>query len=60
MKAKIASLKCRKIKLVVVQGLDDYIVVESDNTLLICQKEVEQKIRQFVADVSMSINKEIS
>ena len=30
-------------KLVVLQGLNDYIVVESDNILLICKKEDEQK-----------------
>ncbi|TDO03739.1 mannose-1-phosphate guanylyltransferase [Sunxiuqinia elliptica] len=42
-----------KDKLVVLQGLDGYIVVESDNTLLICKKEDEQQIRQFVSDVKM-------
>lgn len=40
-----------KNKLVVLQGLDDYIVVESDNILLICRKHDEQQIRQFVSDV---------
>ncbi len=43
-----------KEKLVVVQGLDDYIVVESDNTLLICRKSDEQQIRQFVNDVKLN------
>ncbi|MBN1651193.1 MAG: mannose-1-phosphate guanylyltransferase [Bacteroidales bacterium] len=38
-------------KLVVLQGLDDYIVVDEDNVLLICKKEDEQNIRQFVTDV---------
>lgn len=38
-------------KLVVLQGLDGYIVVESNNTLLICKKDDEQQIKQFVADV---------
>ncbi len=38
-------------KLVVIQGLEDYIVVESNNTLLICKKEDEQKIKQFVGDL---------
>jgi len=42
-----------KDKLVVLQGLDDYIVVESDNILLVCRKGDEQKIRQFVNDVRM-------
>lgn len=40
-----------KEKLVVVHGLEDYIVVENDNILLICKKNDEQKIRQFVNDV---------
>jgi len=40
-----------KDKLVVVQGLDDFIVVDNDNILLICKKGDEQKIRQFVNDV---------
>ena len=40
-------------KLVVIQGLDDYVVVESDAALLICQKSQEQMIKQFVADVKI-------
>jgi len=40
-------------KLVVMQGLSDYIVVESDNILLICKMSDEQQIRQFVTDVKM-------
>ena len=42
-----------KNKVVVVQGLKDYIVSESNNTLMICRKEDEQQIRQFVTDVQM-------
>lgn len=40
-----------KDKLVVLQGLDDYIVVEDDNALLVCRKRDEQMIRQFVNDI---------
>lgn len=40
-------------KLVIVQGLDDYILVESDNILLVCRKVDEQKIKQFVNDVKI-------
>ncbi len=40
-------------KLVVVQGLKDYIVVETDNTLLICPKRDEQEIRKIVNDVKI-------
>lgn len=42
-----------KNKVVVIQGLDDYIVVENDNVLLICKKEDEQQIRQYVTDVQV-------
>jgi len=38
-------------RLVVLQGLDDYIVVDDDNILLICKKSEEQSIRQIVNDV---------
>lgn len=41
-------------KLVVLQGLDGYIVVESEGTLLVCRREDEQQIRQFVNDVRMN------
>jgi len=41
-------------KLVVLQGLDGYIVVESEETLLVCRKEDEQQIRQFVNDVRLN------
>lgn len=38
-------------KLVVLQGLHGYIVVENEGKILICKKEDEQKIKQFVADL---------
>ncbi len=40
-----------KDKLVVLHGLDDYIVVEDEGVLLVCRKGDEQQIRQFVNDV---------
>jgi mannose-1-phosphate guanylyltransferase len=42
-----------KDKLVVMQGLTDYIVVEQDDALLICPKDDEQFIRQFVNDIKV-------
>ena len=42
-----------KDKLVVMQGLEDYIVVESDGVLMICKKQDEQQIRNFVNDVKV-------
>jgi len=38
-------------KLVVIQGLDGYIVAESDNALLICEKSQEGEIRKFIHDI---------
>ena len=40
-----------KDKLVLLHGLDDYIVVEDNDILLVCRKGDEQHIRQFVNDV---------
>ncbi len=38
-------------KLVLLQGLDDYIVVDTKDVLLICQKTREQEIKEYVAEV---------
>jgi len=38
-------------KLVILQGLHDFIVVESNNSLLICPRDQEQNIKQVVNDV---------
>ncbi|MCF6365374.1 MAG: mannose-1-phosphate guanylyltransferase [Bacteroidales bacterium] len=40
-----------KNKLVVVDGLDGYLIAESDNILLITKRDNESKIREFVKDV---------
>ncbi len=37
-------------KLAVVEGLSGYLIAESDNVLLICKKDEEARIRQFVND----------
>jgi mannose-1-phosphate guanylyltransferase len=38
-------------KLVVLQGLQNYIVVDTSDVLLICQKEKEQDIKEYVREV---------
>jgi len=38
-------------KLVVLQGLNGYIIVENDGILLVCKKEDEQEIKEFVSDI---------
>ena len=40
-------------KVAVLQGLDGYIIAESNETLMICKKEDEQQIKQFVTDVKI-------
>jgi mannose-1-phosphate guanylyltransferase len=40
-----------KDKKVVIQGLNDFIVVEENDTLLVCKKEEEQRIKEFRASV---------
>lgn len=40
-------------KLVILQNLHNYIVVESNNTLLICPRNEEQNIKHIVADVKV-------
>lgn len=41
-------------KLVVAQGLQDYIVIDTDDVLLICRREDEQRIKDFVNDISIN------
>lgn len=38
-------------KLLVLQGLNDFIVVDTDDVLLICKKDKEQEIKEYVAEV---------
>jgi len=41
-------------KLIVLQGLEDYIVVDTTDVLLICKKEKEQEIKEYVAEIKRS------
>lgn len=45
-------------KLVILQGLDDFIVVDTKDVLLICHKEKEQEIKEYVAEVKRNIGDE--
>lgn len=38
-------------KLVVLQGMEDFIVVDTDDVLLICRRDKEQEIKEYVAEV---------
>jgi len=45
-------------RLAVIQGLQDYIIAESGNVLLICKREDEQRIKEFMADAQMKFGDE--
>jgi mannose-1-phosphate guanylyltransferase len=44
-------VKGPKDKLIIVQGLDGYLVADIDNVLLICEKNNERQFRNFSADI---------
>jgi mannose-1-phosphate guanylyltransferase len=41
-------------RLVVLQGLDEFIVVDTSDVLLICKKDKEQEIKEYVAEIKRS------
>ncbi|KAA6305219.1 hypothetical protein EZS27_043129, partial [termite gut metagenome] len=45
-------------KLAVIDGLDGYLVAESDNVLLICKKDEEHTIRKYVNDARIKMGDE--
>lgn len=47
---KNSFIKVDGNKLVVVQGLENYLVNETDNVLLICKLDAEKKFREFVSN----------
>lgn len=47
-------------RLAVIQGLHDYIIAESGNVLLICKREDEPRIKEFMADAQLKFGKEFS
>ncbi len=53
-KSKNCIITVPKDKVVVVEGLDDYVVSVTDDAVLVCRKAEEQNIRQFVADVQIA------
>ena len=52
-------IKVQDDKLVVLQGLEDYIVVQNENIILICKREEEQKIKQFVNEIRTEIGEDM-
>jgi len=47
-----------KGKLAVIEGLEGYLVAESDNVLLICKKDNESAIRMYVNDTQLKLGDE--
>lgn len=66
------TLKCRSLlynsknnivvlpqnKLAVIDGLEGYLIAESDNVLLICKKDEEHSIRKYVNDAQIKLGEE--
>jgi mannose-1-phosphate guanylyltransferase len=48
---KNCIIKTPSDKLVVIDGLEDFIVAEFDQVLMICRKEDEQRVKDFVSEV---------
>ncbi|GAO29880.1 mannose-1-phosphate guanylyltransferase [Geofilum rubicundum] len=46
-------------KVAIIQGLKDYIVVDSGDALLICPKTNEQQIRQFTTDIKAEFGDDV-
>ena len=46
-------------KTVVIHGLKDFIIAESDNIILICEKKEEQLIKQYVTDVKLKLGESL-
>jgi len=55
MDAKNCMVHVPEDKLVVLQGLNDYILVDTKDVLLICKKEKEQEIKEYVAEVKRNM-----
>lgn len=41
----------------IIQGMEGYVIVDTKNALLICRKEEEQRIKQFVTDIQFNLGK---
>lgn len=51
--AEKCIVKSTENKLVVVEGMQDYIIIDTKKALLICRKKNENKIRQFINDINL-------
>lgn len=42
-------------KLILLQGLEDFIVVDTEDALLVCKKDNEQAIKEYLAEIKRNI-----
>jgi len=56
--AKGNMIKTQKNKKVIIQGLEDFIVVEKEGVLLICPRKDDQDIKQIMKDAKENFGKE--
>ncbi|MBI5371059.1 MAG: mannose-1-phosphate guanylyltransferase [Sphingobacteriales bacterium] len=55
MDAKNCMVHVPDNKLVVLQGLEEFILVDTKDVLLVCKKEKEQEIKEYVAEVKRNM-----
>ena len=53
-------VRTTKNKHVIIQGLDDFIVIEKEDVLLICPKKNEQEIKEIVSEVKKQFGEELT
>jgi mannose-1-phosphate guanylyltransferase len=53
--ARNCMIHAPKNKLHVLQGLEDFIIIDTKDVLLICKKEKEQEIKEYVAEVKRNM-----
>ena len=44
----------KKDKLVVLQGLENYIVIDTGDVLLICDRNKEQEVKEYVSQIKIA------
>jgi mannose-1-phosphate guanylyltransferase len=55
---KNCIIKASEGKLVLIDGLKDYIIVEKDNVLMICPRSSEQTIKAYIDEVKFKYGEE--
>ena len=56
----MAMLVEKSGKKVVIQGLNDFIVIEKEDVILICPQKDQQNIKEIVADVKENFGNQLT